>query len=124
MNVTRSRWAGFGLMAVAALVLACSGSPDATGPIAENHPAIPLFKTQGTCVQWSCQTSVCGYDTANVGGCCTQVDPNGTAVGRPLCNPDGHPYTCTELAADGCTIVGNQTYQCSWAGIVGCNDGL
>lgn len=124
MNIVRSRWAGFGLMAVTAVVLACSGGADATGPLADNHPAIPLFKTQGTCVQWSCQTNVCGYDTANIGGCCTQVDPNGTAVQRPLCNPDGIADTCTEIAGEGCTQTGLYTYHCSWVGIVGCGDDL
>ena len=35
MNVVRTRWAGFGLIAIAAVVLACSGGADATGPLAE-----------------------------------------------------------------------------------------
>lgn len=83
MSGLRSRLVGLGMVAAAAVVLACSGGADATGPLAEHHPAIPLFKTQGTCVQWSCQTNICGNDTAIYGACCTQVNPGATPVAKP-----------------------------------------
>lgn len=92
------------MAASAAVVLACSGGADATGPLA-NEPAIPLFRTQGTCVEWSCQTNICGDDTALYGACCTHVDPGATPVAKPSCNTTagaGMPGYCDENPYQAC----------------------
>lgn len=95
MSELRSRLVGLGFVAAAAVVLACSGGADATGPLAENHPAIPLFKTQGTCVQWSCAIGDCVQNPAIYGACCTSVDEDQgvTPAPRPSC--DGPPPPST-----------------------------
>lgn len=104
MRQLRSRLVGLGTVAAASVALACSGGTDATGPLA-NEPAIPLFRTQGTCVEWSCQTNICGNDTALYGACCTHVDPGATPVAKPSCNTTagaGMPGYCGENPYQAC----------------------
>lgn len=50
----------------------------------------PLNAECSNCVEWSCETGVCGYDTANPpGACCTECDFSQPAEPKPSCEPGG-----------------------------------
>lgn len=75
---------------------------DGTPTGVERVSAGPLNAECSNCVEWSCETGVCGYDTANPpGACCTECDFSQPAEPKPSC--EGEPPTppgsshCSEL---------------------------
>lgn len=60
------------------------------GPGIQTVAEGPLNAGCANCVEWSCATGVCGYDTANPpGACCTECDFGQPAVPKPSCEPGG-----------------------------------
>lgn len=99
------------------LVAACSdagddiaGPPIPTLDAAGIGPGIqavaegPLNAGCANCVEWSCATGTCGYNTANPpGACCTECDFGQPAVPKPSCDPGGGGGggTCSEQPGAG-----------------------
>ena len=107
MNSMRRRLAGLGVVGAIAVVLACSGAPDATGPIAD-HPAIPLFRTEASCVQWSCSNPECpvNYPPGVYGACCTERDPGAASVPQPTCGSNHDKIVYCLAFPDRCPVGG------------------
>lgn len=113
-----------------AFATGCAGG-DATGPNANSRAAIPVFKVQGACQEWSCVSGTCGDDTAIYGACCISVNEYASPVPKPSCSSpettiycQTYPKRCTAGGGSTDSLVPSYCYYASPTDICAAKNGV